>query len=94
MLSFAGSLKIFVALEACDMRKGFNGLYAQVTERLEEDPKQGSLFVFTNRRRNRLKILFCNRLFTADRAGELSWHGAMRWIRGVSFLCAEPWPRY
>jgi transposase len=58
MLSFAGSLKVFVALEACDMRKGCNGLYAMVTERLGEDPKQGALFVFTNRRRTRLKILF------------------------------------
>ncbi len=58
MLSFAGSLKVFVALEACDMRKGFNGLHALVTERLQEDPKQGALFVFTNRRRTRLKILF------------------------------------
>jgi transposase len=28
MLSFSGSLKVFVALEACDMRKGFNGLYS------------------------------------------------------------------
>lgn len=58
MLSFPGSLKIFLALEACDMRKGFNGLYALVTERLQEDPRQGALFVFTNRRRSRLKILF------------------------------------
>jgi len=57
MLSFSGSLKVFVALEACDMRKGFNGLYAAVTERLGEDPKGGALFVFTNRRRTRLKIL-------------------------------------
>lgn len=58
MLSFAGSLKIFVALEACDMRKGLNGLHALVTERLQEDPRAGALFVFTNRRRTRLKILF------------------------------------
>jgi transposase len=57
MLSFSGSLKVFVALEACDMRQGFNGLYAAVTERLGEDPKGGALFVFTNRRRTRLKIL-------------------------------------
>ncbi len=57
MLSFSGSLKVFVALEACDMRKEFNGLYAAVTERLGEDPKGGALFVFTNRRRTRLKIL-------------------------------------
>lgn len=58
MLSFPGSLKVFVALESCDMRKGLNGLYALVTERLQEDPRQGALFVFTNRRRTRLKILF------------------------------------
>ena len=57
MLSFAGSLKVFVALEACDMRKGFNGLHALVTEKLGEDPRGGALFVFTNRRRSRLKIL-------------------------------------
>jgi hypothetical protein len=58
MLSFAGSLRVFVAPEACDMRKGFNGLHALVTERLAEDPRQGALFVFTNRRRTRLKLLF------------------------------------
>ena len=57
MLSFAGSLKVFVAVEPCDMRKGFNGLYCAVTERLGEDPKGGALFVFTNRRHTRLKIL-------------------------------------
>ena len=57
MLSFSGSLQVFVALEACDMRKGFNGLHALVTERLEEDTKSGALFVFSNRRHTRLKIL-------------------------------------
>lgn len=58
MLSFSGSLKVFVALDPCDMRKGFNGLHALVTERLQEEPRQGSLYVFCNRRRTRLKILF------------------------------------
>ena len=57
MLSFSGSLKVFVAIEPCDMRKGFNGLYAAVSERLGEDPKGGALFVFINRRHTRLKIL-------------------------------------
>jgi len=41
---------VFVAVEACDMRKGFNGLHALVTQRLGEDPRAGALFVFTNRR--------------------------------------------
>ena len=57
MLTFSGSLKVFVALEACDMRKGFNGLHGLITEKLREDPRSGALFVFTNRRRTRLKIL-------------------------------------
>jgi len=58
MLSFTGSLKVFVALEACDMRKGFNGLQALVAERLNEELRSGALFVFTNRRHTRLKILY------------------------------------
>jgi transposase len=57
MLSFSGSLKVLVALEPCDMRKGFNGLYSLVTERLAENPREGTLFVFINRRHTRLKIL-------------------------------------
>jgi transposase len=57
MLSFPGSLKVFVALEPCDMRKSFNGLHALASERLGEDPRGGAIFVFTNRRHNRLKIL-------------------------------------
>ena len=58
MLSFSGSLKVFVALETCDMRKGFNGLHALASERLGEDPRQGALFVFCNRRHTRIKILY------------------------------------
>ena len=58
MLSFSGSLKILVALEPCDMRKGFNGLEGLVTQRLGEDAKTGTLYVFTNRRHNRLKVLY------------------------------------
>jgi transposase len=58
MLSFTGALKVFVAIEACDLRKSFNGLEGLVKERLGEDPRGGALFVFTNRTRTRLKILY------------------------------------
>jgi transposase len=58
MLSFSGSLKIFVLVEPCDMRKGFNGLYGMVSTNLSEDPKSGALFVFSNRRHTRIKILY------------------------------------
>jgi transposase len=58
VLSFAGSLKVFVALEPCDLRKSFDGLHALAAERLGEDPRGGGVFVFCNRRRTRLKMLY------------------------------------
>jgi transposase len=58
MLSFQSSLKVYLALEPCDLRKSFNGLWAAAQERLGQDPKNGALFVFGNRRRNRIKILY------------------------------------
>ena len=58
MLNFTGNLKVFVALEPCDLRKSFNGLQALVSQRLQEDPLQGALFVFSNRSHTRLKLLY------------------------------------
>jgi transposase len=58
MLSFSGSLKVYVALDPIDMRKGFEGLYAAVSEKLQADVKSGALFVFTNNQRTRLKVLY------------------------------------
>ena len=58
MLSFTASLKIYVAVEPCDMRKSFEGLSALTTTALNQDVRNGALFVFSNERRNRLKILY------------------------------------
>jgi len=58
VLSFTGGLKVYVALEPCDMRKGFEGLAALAVEKLGGEVKSGALFVFGNRRRTRLKILY------------------------------------
>ena len=40
MISFSGSLKIFLLVDGCDMRKGFNGLYGLVSE----DPRNRALY--------------------------------------------------
>ena len=58
MFGFPAALKIYLAVEAVDMRKQFNGLWALAQEKLREDPKQGALFAFTNKDRNRLKLLY------------------------------------
>jgi transposase len=58
MLSFTGGLKVYVAVECCDMRKGFEGLAALVGNQLGEEVCSGAIFVFGNRRRTRLKILY------------------------------------
>ena len=58
MLRFTGGLKVFLAMEPCDMRKGFEGLHAAVGERLKEDLRSGALIVFTSKRHTRLKVLY------------------------------------
>lgn len=56
MLSLPGSVRIFVAREPTDMRKGFDGLAALV-RRQDADVFNGHLFVFISKRRDRIKIL-------------------------------------
>jgi transposase len=58
MFAFPGSWKIYLAVEPVDMRKHFDGLWAEAEQHLGEDPKQGALFVFANRARDRLKLLY------------------------------------
>lgn len=57
MISVPRQVKIFVALEPTDMRCGFDGLSGLVQETLQQDPLSGHLFLFRNRRRDRVKIL-------------------------------------
>jgi transposase len=58
MLTFPLGLKIYLAVEPVDMRKQFNGLWALAQEKLGEDPRSGALFAFTNKDRDRLKLLY------------------------------------
>jgi transposase len=58
--------RIYLALGATDMRKGFEGLYGLVRDRLQLEPLSGHVFIFCNKARNRTKVLF--------------WDGSGLWI--------------
>jgi len=57
MLSLPPSVRILLAREPADLRKGFDGLAQLVQSVLREDPLSGHLFVFRNRRGDRIKLL-------------------------------------
>lgn len=57
MFGLGLATRIYIALDAVDMRKGFEGLYGLVRDHLGQDPLSGHLFLFTNRTRTRLKAL-------------------------------------
>jgi transposase len=66
MLGWGPATRIYLAAGATDMRKGFEGLYGLARDRLSCDPLSGHVFLFTNARRNRLKLLF--------------WDGSGLWV--------------
>jgi transposase len=57
MFGLGLATKIYIAVEAVDMRKGFEGLYGLVRDQLGQDPLSGHLFLFSNRSKARLKAL-------------------------------------
>jgi transposase len=61
MIHLPASVRVYLCLTACDMRKSFDSLHALVREHLELDAFAGHLFVFTSRRRDRVKILYWDR---------------------------------
>jgi transposase len=61
MLTFAPNMRIYLHARPTDMRKSFDGLCALVRNVFQADPLDGSLFLFVNRRRDRLKMLWWDR---------------------------------
>jgi len=66
MFGWGLATRIYLAAGATDMRKGFEGLYGLARDRLSCDPLSGHIFLFTNARHNRLKLLF--------------WDGSGLWV--------------
>ena len=61
MMHLPASVRVYLCASACDMRKSFDGLHALVRQAMELDAFGGHLFVFANRRRDRIKILYWDR---------------------------------
>ncbi len=61
MIHLPASVRVYLCLTPCDMRRSFDGLHALVREHLELDAFAGHLFVFASRRRDRIKILYWDR---------------------------------
>lgn len=80
MLSLGAATRIFVATSPVDLRGSFNRLSALVTQVLAQDPLSGHWFVFTNQRRNRIKILV--------------WDGSGLWVlaKRIERGCLS-WPK-
>lgn len=58
LIALTPATRIFVAVAPVDLRRGFDGLAAHVAEVLQQQVIEGGLFVFTNRRHNRLRLLW------------------------------------
>ena len=66
MIPLGPATRIYLAAGATDLRKSFEGLSDLVRHQFQQDPLSGHLFVFTNRRKNRLKLLY--------------WDGSGLWV--------------
>ena len=62
------AVRVFLCTKPTDMRKGFDGLQGMVREFLGQGPLSGHLFLFLNRRRDRIKMLWW------DRDGLVIWY--------------------
>jgi transposase len=83
MIHLPASVRVYLCLSPCDMRRSFDGLHALVRDHLQLDPFAGHLYLFANKRKDRLKLLYW------DRDGFAIW--AKRLEAGsYAIPCGEP----
>jgi transposase len=94
VLTLPPSVRIFLAVGATDLRKGFDSLAAAARDVLRQDPLSGHVFAFCNRRRTRVRLLLWDGtgmwLMTKRlEAGTFAWPRAEAGIRGVTLRSEE-----
>ncbi len=61
MIHLPASVRVYLCLSSCDMRRSFDGLHALVRDHLQLDAFAGHLYLFANKRRDRVKLLYWDR---------------------------------
>ena len=84
MLTLPPSVRMFVCTQPTDMRRGFDGLSTMVEQVLKRDPFCGHLFVFRNRRKDRIKVLYWCIAWSGS-SGDTAWNSRVR-------RCVAGWP--
>jgi transposase len=79
MMPLSPATRIYLASGATDLRRSFEGLGDLVTHQFKQDPLSGNLFVFTNRRKNRIKLLYFDGTGVWVCAKRLMGQGCFAW---------------
>jgi transposase len=81
MIPLSPATRIYLAAGATDLRKSFEGLSDLVSHHFQQDPLSGHLYVFTNRRKNRIKLLYADGSGLWLCAKRLHGQGTFAWPR-------------
>jgi len=109
MIAFTPSMKYYLYGSPTDMRKGFRGLSALVRNEFKRDPIDGNVYIFINRRRDKIKLLVWDRtgfvlFYKSLEAGtfefphtsncSISWNKLWMILEGISLDSVRQRKRY
>ncbi|HEY7153512.1 MAG TPA: IS66 family insertion sequence element accessory protein TnpB [Gemmataceae bacterium] len=94
MLNFPPSVRIWLGTASVDLRRSFDGLAEQVRQHLHEDPLSGHIFVFRNKRGDRVKLLYWDEdgyviVYKRLEAGVFRWPATAERQASVTLRAAE-----